>query len=220
MGNHDDRAAYARELLDAETDGGPQDAVHDVDGLRIIALDTTVPGWHHGEVDDRQLEWLAGVLAEPAPHGSILAVHHPPIPVPMVPAAQIIELLDQSRLAAVLEGSDVRAILGGHFHFSSHSLFAGIPVSVAAATCYTLDPAPLDRLVSSTDGHQAVNVVHVYGDRLVHSVVPVAQAPEIHGYPAEVTALLEAMTPAERREMFSRKGSDFNTADAAWSGGS
>ena len=84
----------------------------------------------------------ADVLATPAEHGTILALHHPPIPSPLVPAAEIIELLDTERLAAVLRGTDVRAILGGHYHFTSHSTFAGIPVSVAAATCYTVDTAP------------------------------------------------------------------------------
>ena len=71
------------------------DRVHDVDGLRIVSLDTSVPGYHHGEISDAQYEWLASVLAKPAPHGTLLAMHHPPIPVPMLPAAAIIELDDQ-----------------------------------------------------------------------------------------------------------------------------
>src|SRR4029079_5981510 len=107
--------------------------------LRIVSLDTSVPGYHHGEISDAQLAWLADVLATPAPHGTLLALHHPPIPVPMLRAAEIIELIDQHSLAAVLAGTDVRAILGGHFHFSSHATFAGIPVSVASASCYTSD---------------------------------------------------------------------------------
>ena len=44
-----------------------------------------------------------------------------------------------SAILAVLAGTDVRMILGGHLHYSTHSLFAGIPVSVASATCYTQD---------------------------------------------------------------------------------
>ena len=48
MGNHDERAPYARGLFDSDDDG-PQDRVHDVGGLRIIALDTSVPGYHHGD---------------------------------------------------------------------------------------------------------------------------------------------------------------------------
>ncbi|WP_372734283.1 metallophosphoesterase [Nocardioides sp.] len=216
MGNHDDRAPYAAELFDrdhgdtAADDIPAQDAVHDVRGLRIISLDTSVPTYHHGELTDDQLAWLSEVLATPAEHGTVLALHHPPIPVPMLPPAGIIELLEMDRLAAVIEGTDVRIILGGHYHYTTHSTFAGIPVSVASAGCYTVDVAPVDRLISGVDGHQAFNMVHVYDDRVVNTVVPLAQAPEVSGFGSEMAELLEAMTPQERTETISRKDSDFN----------
>ena len=209
MGNHDERAAYAGELFDSDEDGC-QDRVHDVGGLRIVALDTTVQGYHHGELTDAQLNWLAEQLAEPAIHGTLLALHHPPIPVPMLRAAEIIELDDQHRLAEVVAGTDVRAILGGHFHYTSWSTFAGIPVSVASASCYTTDPAPLARFVSGVDGHQACTVLHLYEDRVVHTVVPLAAVPEVSGFPSDVTAQVEALSPEERRELISRKDSPLN----------
>jgi 3',5'-cyclic AMP phosphodiesterase CpdA len=210
IGNHDERAPYARGLYDADDDG-PQDRVHDLGGLRIIALDTTVPEYHHGDLLPAQLDWLREQLATPAEHGTVLAMHHPPIPVPTMEPAAIIELMDQDRLAAVLEDTDVRQILGGHFHYSSHSTFAGIPVSVASASCYTTDPAPVDRLISGVDGHQAFTLVHVYDDRLVHTVIPVYDAPEVSGQPEAMREVLEALSPEERREIISRKKSDFNT---------
>ena len=138
-------------------------------------------------------------------------MHHPPIPVPMLRAAEIIELLDQHALAAVVEGTDVRAILGGHFHFSTYSMFAGVPVSVASASCYTSDPAPVERFVSGVDGHQSITMMHVYADRIVHTIVPLAEAPEVSGYPSDVVAQLEALTAEQRREEISRKDSAFNT---------
>jgi 3',5'-cyclic-AMP phosphodiesterase len=55
-------------------------------------------------------------------------------------------------------------------------------------------------------------MVHVYADRLVNTVVPLADVPEITGYPSDVRAQVEALTPEERHEMFARKNSDFNTA--------
>jgi Icc protein len=212
MGNHDERATYARGLFDEESDA-TQDRVYDVAGLRIVSLDTSVPAYHHGEITDAQLAWLADVLSEPAPHGTLLALHHPPIPIPMMRAAEVIELHDQHRLADVLTGTDVRCILGGHFHYSTYSTFAGIPVSVASATCYTSDPAPLERFVSGVDGHQAVTMVHVYDDRVVHTVVPVDEAPEVSGFPSDVRAQVEALTPDERRELLSRKDSPIYTGE-------
>lgn len=209
MGNHDERAPYSEGLF-GEASDAPQDRVHDVAGLRVVALDTSVPGYHHGEVSDEQLAWLADVLATPAPHGTVLAMHHPPIPLPMLRAAEVIELMDQHRLAEIVRGTDVRSIIGGHFHFSTYSEFAGVPVSVASASCYTSDPAPMRRFVSGVDGHTAFTMMHLYEDRVVHTIVPLAEAAEITGYPSDVVAQVEALSAEERRELLSRKDSPFN----------
>lgn len=210
MGNHDERAAYSRELFGEESEAS-QDRVHHVDGLRIIALDTTVPGWHHGQLTAGQLRWLADELETPAPLGTVLALHHPPIPSPMVPLEAVIELQDQSALADVVRGTDVRAVIGGHYHHTSVSTFAGgVPVLVAAATCYTLDMAPDQRIISSIDAHQSFNMMHLYDDRVVTTVVPIDDSPEIHGYGEDMRPLLDAMAPEELFEMVARKDSAFN----------
>ncbi|MGY4857795.1 phosphodiesterase [Cryobacterium sp. AP23] len=171
MGNHDNRANFRTELLGQEPSLAPIDHVDYVGGLRIITFDTTVPGSHHGEISERQLEWLSEQLSFPAPDGTILAMHHPPVP-SMLDLSVAVELRDQASLAQVLRGTDVRSILAGHLHYSSTATFAGIPVSVASATCYTQD---LNVPVGGTrgrDGARAFNLVHVYSDTVLHSVVP------------------------------------------------
>ena len=213
MGNHDERPEYSSLLFGEEPSTEPQDRVYDVNGLRIISLDTTVPGYHHGALDDAQLEWLAAELATPAPHGTLLAVHHPPVPTPLLWAMEMLELHGQNRLAAVLEGTDVRGILGGHLHYSTHSTFAGIPVSVAAATCYTLALTQKDRLLSGVNADQTMNIVHVYENSLVHSIVPLGERVEITGFSTEHIAQIEALTFEQRLEMFSSKTSPFNLGE-------
>ncbi|WP_197676196.1 phosphodiesterase [Nakamurella panacisegetis] len=171
MGNHDSRAAVRVCLLDEEPSVEPIDRVHWFGGLRLVALDTSVPGRHHGDVTEAQLAWLAAELATPAPEGTLLAMHHPPVP-SVLDLAVLVELQHQSRLAAVLAGTDVRAILAGHLHYSTTATFAGIPVSVASASCYTQDlSVPVDSM-RSRDGAQAVNLVHVYPHTVMHSVAP------------------------------------------------
>ena len=202
------------QLFDIEATEHPQDRVYDINGLRIISFDTTVPGYHHGAVTTEQLSWLSDVLKTPAEHGTLLAVHHPPIPTPMLEAMGMLELHDQGRLADVIRGTDIRGILAGHLHYTTHSTFAGIPVSVAAATCYTLNLTAKDRILSGVDFGQAFNLVHVYADQLVHSVVPVGETIEVTGFSAANWAQIEAMTPEQRLEMFSNKKSPFNTASA------
>ncbi|WP_225725333.1 MULTISPECIES: phosphodiesterase [unclassified Nocardia] len=182
MGNHDDRATLRDRLLGERSSTAPFDRVHLVDGLRIIALDTTVPGHHYGEITDAQLAWLGEVLAEPAPFGTILAMHHPPVPC-VIDLAVTVELRDQRRLADVLDGSDVRAILAGHLHFSTFASFAGVPVSVASATCYSQDLAVARGGLRGRDAAQAFNYVHIYPDTVVHSVVPIDQGRTV-GTPA------------------------------------
>jgi 3',5'-cyclic AMP phosphodiesterase CpdA len=209
MGNHDERSDYSLGLF-GEASDAPQDRVHEIDGLRIISLDSSVPGYHHGAVSDEQLAWLAQALATPAEHGTLLALHHPPLPLPMLRAAELIELLDQDRLAAVLEGSDVRGILAGHLHFSTYSLFAGIPVSVASASCYTSDPAPVDRFVSGVSAGQAFTMVHAYADRLVHTIVPLDRGVEVSVVGLDIMAAVEDMSPEDARELASNKASPFN----------
>lgn len=174
MGNHDDRAQFRRRLLGeaSSIDQPPLDRVDELDGLRLVTLDTSVPGAHHGELRDAQLTWLADVLATPAPLGTILAMHHPPVP-SVLPLAGSVELRDQKRLARVLRGTDVRAIIAGHLHYSTFATFAGIPVSVASSTCYAQDLTVPVGGTRPQDGAQAFNMVHVYADTVVHSVVPV-----------------------------------------------
>lgn len=187
MGNHDDRAAFRTALLAEQPSTRPVDRVYDVNGLRVITLDSTVPGHHYGEVTSDQLDWLAEELATRAPHGTILAMHHPPLP-SVLDLAVAVELRDQSGLAEVLLGSDVRSIIAGHLHYSSTGTFAGIPVSVASATCYTQD---LNVPVGGTkgrDGARAFNLVHVYGTTVLHSVVPVGEYAALDYVDAEETA--------------------------------
>src|SRR3546814_6624804 len=100
---------------EAESPSAPVDRVDELDGLRIVTLDTSVPGFHHGEISDAQLDWLAGVLSTPAPLGTILALHPPPVP-SLLDLAASVELRAPSLLAAVLRGTAVRAITRGHLH--------------------------------------------------------------------------------------------------------
>jgi Icc protein len=208
MGNHDKRAPFRSELLrDAREPAAaaePVDAVHELDGLRLIALDTSVPGYHHGAISPEQLAWLAEVLQQPAAHGTLLALHHPPIPT-MVPLMSLLELRDQAHLAEVIVGSDIRGILGGHLHYATTGLFAGIPVSVAAATCYTIDPSAPVRQLTGVHGGQSINLVHVYPESIVHSHVVLGDFDPATNFDSAFLSRIEAMSPEERTEAFSRQ---------------
>lgn len=203
-GNHDERGPMRKHLLDREPTEEPVVSVHDVGGLRIVALDSSVPGWHHGELDAAQLAWLAEVLAEPAPLGTLLAMHHPPLPCHL-PVFDILELRDQPALGEVIADTDVRGILAGHLHYSTSGTFAGVPVSVAAATCYTMDISRPAVEVNGMDAGQSFHLTHVYADTITHSVVPVVEAPSGDFFSQEWVDHMASLTPEARLEAFSRK---------------
>lgn len=212
-GNHDERPALRSGLLGLDPTEEPVLGEWDLGGLRLLALDTSVPGWHHGALDDAQLEWLRDRLAEPAPLGTILALHHPPLP-SHVPLFGILELQRQERLAEVVAGRDVRAILAGHLHYSTSGTFAGVPVSVASATCYTMDIARPALSVNGMDAGQSFQLVHVYDDTVTHSVVPLTGSADAHYFSPEWYERMAALTPAERLEAFSRKPDGSRNAGA------
>ncbi len=195
MGNHDNRAALRSLLLDEAPSMAPLDHVRMIDGLRIITLDTSVPGHHYGEISSSQLDWLAEELETAAPHGTILALHHPPIP-SVLDLAVTVELRDQASLGRVLRGSDVRAIMAGHLHYSTNATFVGIPVSVASATCYTQDLTVAAGGTRGRDGAQACNLVHVYPDTVVHSVIPLGTGKTVGTF----------VSPAQARRKISESG--------------
>lgn len=190
MGNHDERGAFRTMLLGQFPSTEPVDRVYFVNGLRIVTLDTSVPGQHYGQLEASQLDWLTEELSTPAPHGTILAMHHPPVPC-VLDLAVTVELREQGALAEVLKGTDVRSIIAGHLHYSTNATFAGIPVSVASASCYTQDMAAPVGATRARDGAQAYNLIHVYDHTVMHTVVPVGDSTVVaYVSPEETTRLL------------------------------
>ena len=77
----------------------------------------------------------------------------------------------------------------------------------------SVDTAQAADVAAGVDGHQAFTMVHVYDDRVVHTVVPVDEAPEVSGFPSDVRAEVEALTPEQRRDLLSRKDSPVYTGE-------
>ncbi len=202
-GNHDERAPLAQGLYGLET-AEPQDRVTWVNGLRIVDVDTALPGYHHGGLSDRQYDWLAKELESPAQHGTLLVMHHPPI-VYRSPVMQLLDFDDPARLADTLAGTDVRGILSGHLHVTTFGTLGGVPVFVAGGVSYVDDVGvPGDDLMA-IDGPQSWNIVEVHPDQVVATVVPVEQHKTWPALPAGVMEYMETVPLEDRREVFSKK---------------
>lgn len=212
MGNHDEREPFSEILWREPATMDTRDRVLRLGDLRLIVLDTSVPGFHHGELTTTQLEWLKAELATPAPHGTLIAQHHPPIPTP-IDLMGLIELHNQAGFAEVIRGTDVRGVLAGHLHYSTFSTLGGVPVSVSAASCYNIDlVADSSKLLAAKETGRSASLIHVYPERVVFSQVPLDDEADITSYDVSYRAVIESMTPEARHHMFSDKTSDFNQA--------
>ncbi len=176
-GNHDERSAFDAGLLGRTGSTDPLNQAHWLGGLRVLCLDSTVPGREGGEVSPDSLAWLADQLLRPAPEGTIVAMHHAPLPVVQDLAASW-ELVGQPELAGVLAGSDVRAILSGHFHQSGYGTFAGIGVHAATSLCYTQDLST-GRGMRGQDGARAWQLLCVHAATVTSTVAPIDRYPTV-----------------------------------------
>lgn len=189
MGNHDTREAFREGLLETAPDGAPHDFVHHAGDVRVIVLDSTTPGSHAGTLEESQLEWLRAELAEPAAAGTVLALHHPPIPTPLA-FLERLSLKDPERLGAAIAGTDVRIVLTGHNHHATCGALAGVPVWSAPAVAYRADVFPPAGTYQGVTG-VGYTRVDLYEDCATATFVPVEPVrPVYHFERAKVDAYL------------------------------
>ena len=198
MGNHDDRAGFRIGLdlsRNGSTDlGAPFDAVHHIGGLRIVVLDSTTPGRHDGSLEDVQLDWLAKVLEDRAPRGTLLVMHHPPVRSP-VATVDFLRLTDPSALESVIAGSDVRMILCGHAHYTGASAISGIPVWIGPPLSYRTDPVPPQGRHRAGVGF-GFSRIDLFGESAVATSVDVVGVEDVYSEPQSVALeRLWSLTP-------------------------
>jgi Icc protein len=177
-GNHDDRAAL-RGHFDLPGSGDePIRYAHDLRPLRLVALDTTIPGAPHGRLDADQLEWLDTELAVSPAKPTVVAMHHPPL-LSGLPAFDAIGMPTAHREAfarVVVRHDHVLRVVAGHVHRVIVGEVGGRSALVAPSTYVQ---ARLD-LVSKKiqfDDRPAGFAVHVLSDGTMLSNVQPIQYP-------------------------------------------
>lgn len=188
MGNHDRRDGFEAVI-------GDRVRAVTVGDVRFLLLDSSVPGRGHGRVDTEQLDWLRGELATPAAGGSVVVVHHPPVPA-LTPLLHALELQNPDDLLDACAGTDVRVILSGHYHHSLVARRRGIPVIVAPGVANTSD-------VVADDGRERAAVGS--GGALI-------SLPAGRGAPG--VTFLQAPSPADGRVLFDLSPADIDAIAA------
>lgn len=141
-GNHDDRARL-RAAFDIPGAGAePINYSVAVGDLRLVLLDSNVPGQDPGSYDAERMAWLDEELGREPEQPTVLAVHHTPLTTG-IPEWDAINLAarDREALGAVVARHPrLRAIVGGHLHRVAASSLAGCPVLSAPSTYLHVRP--------------------------------------------------------------------------------
>ncbi len=159
-GNHDAReplrAAFAGDGY-LPADGFLQYAVEDYP-VRLVALDTHIPGEHGGLLCEERLRWLDRTLGAAPERPTLVLMHHPPF-------ATGIDFMDHYGLQnsggfaeVIARHGQVERILCGHLHRAIGKRFAGTVAGTAPATAHQvglelLPDAPL-RFALEPPGYQ------------------------------------------------------------------
>ncbi len=160
VGNHDDRAAIVRTFPSCAlaSDGHGLQQTVDVGPLRVILLDSLVPGATSGTLGAQRLAWLEDRLTQAAARPAMVFVHHPPIETG-VPQVDESRLLDAAELAAVVaRHRNVVRVACGHLHREIFCAWAGTTLSVCPSTAhqflFDLRPGGRLRAVASAPAFQ------------------------------------------------------------------
>ncbi len=145
-GNHDDRMTLAAAFSQVPQDGFCHYAI-DLNGLRILMLDTLEPGRHGGAFCETRAAWLAEQLATNPNVPTLIAMHHPPFTSGIAwmdtdPAEPWV-----ARFAAAIAGHEqIVAVICGHLHRTivTRWLGATMIVSPSIAPAVALDLTEID----------------------------------------------------------------------------
>lgn len=147
-GNHDRRESLRRVFRDhgyipAE---GPIDWVVEDFPVRLIGLDSVVPGESHGEISPGSLAWLDARLGEDR-RPTIVAVHHPPFPTGIASMDRIGCRNGREMAAVISRHAHVERVIAGHHHRPLQIRWAGtlglVAPSVAHQVALDFEPAEM-----------------------------------------------------------------------------
>jgi len=152
LGNHDRRERFRAAFPDRAGAGPFVDFVHDLGPLRLIGLDTVVPGASHGALCAARLDALAAALAARPEAPTLIFLHHPPFTCGIEHMDRIALIEGRARLAEIVAANpQVERVCCGHHHRPIQARFGGtlatVAPSVAHQVALSLEPGDEGALV-------------------------------------------------------------------------
>ncbi len=180
-GNHDDRDTFARMLRPMAPmlpKSGDLSYAMDVGDLRLILIDSMVPGRAHGDIGAERLAWLDRQLSGQPVMPAVVALHHPPFATGIAKmdahGCQNAEALE----AVMLRHPHVLATVCGHIHRTVLTTFAGKAASIAPSPAHAIElsfhpDAPLEFRLEPPGMHLHAWTPGAGSGRLVTHHVPI-----------------------------------------------
>ena len=136
-GNHDEESLFRSTFADRipeDVAEGHCSYVVDEHPVRLIGLDTSLPGYHDGLFGDAQEVWLDAVLRERPEHPTLVFTHFPPFTTG-INFMDISGLSGAARLRKVIDAHpQVRMLVAGHLHRPIQTTVGNTLVSVCPST--------------------------------------------------------------------------------------
>ncbi len=145
LGNHDDRSNFRKVFFDSPSDK-PYFCTLEHENLKIIVLDSSLPGKVSGSICDEQFRFLEEALSNNDKHNKLLVMHHPPW---LGSDSYSWTTLDQKSsfaLSKLLEEHSVSGILCGHIHLNQFTNWNTIPIVASSGLHSTIDKFENDKL--------------------------------------------------------------------------
>jgi 3',5'-cyclic AMP phosphodiesterase CpdA len=140
-GNHDEREAFRTAFADhayLPTSGPHSYTIGDMGPVRIVALDVTIPGAHHGIIDAERATWLENTLAEEPERPTLIVMHQPPFDTG-IPYMDPYSCRNGTRMAEIVSRyPKVERIVCGHMHRAMQIRFGGTLLCTAPSTTTTI----------------------------------------------------------------------------------
>jgi Icc protein len=138
-GNHDRHAEFRRAFADHDylpSDGPFIQYVIDGHPLRIVAVDSCIPGMTRGRLCAERLDWLDRTLAAQSSKPTLVIMHHAPLRTGLTHYDEV-ALEDPEPLEAVIRRHpQVERILCGHVHRAIQQRFGGTILSTCPSTAH------------------------------------------------------------------------------------
>ncbi len=136
-GNHDTHSSLRESFRDHAyiPAKGPLNWVVDDFPVRLVGLDTVVPGKGHGELAADTLEWLDHQLSATS-KPTIVGLHHPPFPTGILGMDKIMCLNGADLAPIIARHAHVERVIAGHHHRPVQIRWAGTVGQIAPSVAH------------------------------------------------------------------------------------